>query len=228
MAVQVDEVTKGIKVTSLNAKKSGIKTNSVHQARGSHPTSVPNWINLTQQNLTKAGGQLAGSFHLRTVVNGILAQVASNLKTSCEVTDEAFSKRIDEVKEAKNKLEKQKSETIVKIQEVENTIRSLEQAVMAKQGPLATCQAKIHQRRLRPGAEYCHDEVDDQLAKEQRNLLELINKLEAGLGQAKQCYGQLQKTLLELEDEIAKKDNSVYIDQVKCGTIRRSINIHCY
>ena len=54
----------------------------------------------------------------RTVVNGILAQVASNLKTSCEVTDEAFSKRLDEVKEAKGKLENQKSETIVKIQEV--------------------------------------------------------------------------------------------------------------
>ena len=54
----------------------------------------------------------------RTVVNGILAQVASNLKTSCEVTDEAISKRLDEVKEAKGKLENQKSETIVKIQEV--------------------------------------------------------------------------------------------------------------
>jgi hypothetical protein len=51
-------------------------------------------------------------------VNGILAQVASNLKTSCEVTDEAISKRLDEVKEAKGKLENQKSETIVKIQEV--------------------------------------------------------------------------------------------------------------
>ena len=33
MYFQVDEVTKGIKVTILNAKKSGIKTNSVHQAR---------------------------------------------------------------------------------------------------------------------------------------------------------------------------------------------------
>ena len=54
----------------------------------------------------------------RTVVNGILAQVASNLKTSCEVTDEAFSKRLDEVKHAKGKLENQKAETIVKIQEV--------------------------------------------------------------------------------------------------------------
>ena len=66
---------------------------------------------------------------------------------------------------------------------MDSTLRSLEQAIMAKQGPLATCQAKIHQRRLRPGSEYCHDEVDDQLAREQRNLLDLINKLEAGLGQ---------------------------------------------
>ena len=54
----------------------------------------------------------------RTVVNGILAQVASNLKTSCEVTDEALSKRLDEVKEGKGKLENQKAETIVNIQEV--------------------------------------------------------------------------------------------------------------
>ena len=78
-------------------------------------------------------------------MNGILAQVASNLKTSCEVTDAAFSKRTSEVKHAKGKLEEQKSETIVKIQELENTLQSLEQAIMAKQGPLATCQAKIHQ-----------------------------------------------------------------------------------
>ena len=56
----------------------------------------------------------------RTVVNGILAQVASNLRTSCDVTDEAFMKRLDEVKAAKKKLEEQKSETVVKIQEVEN------------------------------------------------------------------------------------------------------------
>ena len=44
------------------------------------------------------------------------------------------------MRDAKNKLEEQKAETIVKIQEVESTIKSLEQAVMAKQGPLATCQ----------------------------------------------------------------------------------------
>ena len=125
-------------------------------------------------------------------MNGILAQVGSNLKASTQVTDSAFSTRIGEVKRAKGKLEEQKAETVVKIQEIESTLQSLEQAIMAKQGPLATCQAKIHQRRLRPGAEYCHDEVDDHLAREQRNLLEIINKLEAGLGQVRmQCKWRL-------------------------------------
>ena len=33
---------------------------------------------------------------------------------------------------------------------------------MAKQGPLATCQTRIQQRRLRPGAEFCHDEVSNE------------------------------------------------------------------
>ena len=33
VAMKVDEVAKGLKITSLSAKKSGIKTNSVHQSR---------------------------------------------------------------------------------------------------------------------------------------------------------------------------------------------------
>ena len=39
------------------------------------------------------------------------------------MTDDAFKKRIDEVKFAKEKLEAQKSETIIKIQEVEEATR---------------------------------------------------------------------------------------------------------
>ena len=46
--------------------------------------------------------------------------------------------------------------------------------------------------------------------------------------QAKKCHGQLQKTLLELEEEINKKCNSIMIDEVKCSTLRKSISINCY
>ena len=46
--------------------------------------------------------------------------------------------------------------------------------------------------------------------------------------QAKHCFGALQKTLVELEEEISKKANSLYIDEVKCGSLRKSISINCY
>ena len=58
-------------------------------------------------------------------------------------------RRIDEVKAAKELLEQQHSETIVKIGEMDDNIKSLEKAISAKQGPLATCQLKIQQRKAR-------------------------------------------------------------------------------
>ena len=67
--------------------------------------------------------------------------------------------------------------------------------------------------------------MDEQLSREQRNLLDLISKLEAGLGQAKLCYGQLQRTLLELEEEISKKCNSVFIDEVNWKNLHPPIKI---
>ena len=59
------------------------------------------------------------------------------------------NRRIDEVKAAKELLEQQHSETIVKIGEMDDNIKSLEKAISAKQGPLATCQLKIQQRKAR-------------------------------------------------------------------------------
>ena len=93
------------------------------------------------------GPRHSGSGELfQTSSRQTLDQVASNLRTSCEQTDNAFKKRVEEVqirfdfrcdnkimdaayekptfcpkvREAKQKLEKQKAETIVKLQEVLN------------------------------------------------------------------------------------------------------------
>ncbi len=72
-------------------------------------------------------------------------------------------RRIDEIKRAKELLEKQLSETIVKIGEMEESCQSLERAIAAKQPPLATCQRKIQQRKQRPNIELVADDVDAQV-----------------------------------------------------------------
>ena len=130
---------------------------------------------------------------------------------------------IDAVKAAKELLEQQHSETIVKIGEMDDNIKSLEKAISAKQGPLATCQMKIQQRKARPNVELVVDDVEHQLHAEAQNLVDNINKLEMCLVKSKNSFASLQKSRLELENQIAVKANSIYIDEVKCMTIRQSV-----
>ena len=68
---------------------------------------------------------------------------------SQDLTDRAFNRRIGEYKQAKEHLEQQHSETIVKIGEMDSSIKSLEKAIASKQGPLATCQQRLQQRKQR-------------------------------------------------------------------------------
>ena len=55
-----------------------------------------------------------------------------------------------------------------------------------------------------------------------------INRLEAQLTKARNCYASLQKSRLELEAQIQVKTNSIYIDEVKCKSIRQGVNIQAY
>ena len=86
----------------------------------------------------------------------------------------------------------------------------------------------MQQRKQRPNIELVLDDVDVQLQREAANLIESINKLEAHLMKAKDCYASLQKSRLELEAQIGIKDHSIYIDEVKCVTTRQGIAIQAY
>ena len=96
------------------------------------------------------------------------------------------------------------------------------------QGPLATCQQKIQQRKQRPNIEHVADDVEAQLHHEAANLIETINKLEQALARNKSCHASLMKTRLELEAQIDVKANSIFIDEVKCMSIRQGMNMQAY
>ena len=70
---------------------------------------------------------------LQAQTDTVLAHVASHLRSQKDLCDRAFDRRIDEVKQAKLLLEKQLSETLVKIGEVEESIKSVERGIAAKQ-----------------------------------------------------------------------------------------------
>ena len=86
----------------------------------------------------------------------------------------------------------------------------------------------LQQRKQRPNIELVLDDVDVQLQREAANLIESINALEAQLIKAKDCYASLQRSRLELEAQIGVKDQSIYIDEVKCVTTRQGVVIQAY
>ena len=63
----------------------------------------------------------------------VLAHVASHLRSQKDLCDRAFDRRIEEVKQAKLLLEKQLAETVVKISEMEDSIKNVERGIAAKQ-----------------------------------------------------------------------------------------------
>ena len=89
--------------------------------------------NLLLQFIFSITGQIKNCLALQAQTDTVLAHVASHLRSQKDLCDRAFDRRIDEVKKAKLLLEKQLSETIVKIGEVEESIKSVERGIAAKQ-----------------------------------------------------------------------------------------------
>ena len=55
-----------------------------------------------------------------------------------------------------------------------------------------------------------------------------ILQLEVCLAKSKNSFAALQKSRLELEAQIDVKANSIYIDEVKCMTVRASMQHQAY
>ena len=227
-AIDIDRHTSIVKVIGPDKKKGENKANKYAVERKANVFTPATWQEFSEQNLQQANGQLKSALELDSTVDGVLAHTASHLKSQKDLTDRAFERRLVEVKEAKRLLEEQLSETVVKIGEMEESVKELESAIKAKQGPLATCQLRMQQRKQRPNVELVLDDVDVQLQNESRNLIESINRLEEHLAKSRNCYASLQKSRLELETQIGVKANSIYIDEVKCKTIRDGVVIQAY
>lgn len=65
------------------------------------------WSRFTLNNLEAVSKELNGASPLRAYIDTLLTQCVEDLREQRDATNNAFKRRIDETKEAKNKLELQ-------------------------------------------------------------------------------------------------------------------------
>lgn len=90
---------------------------------------------------------------------------------------------------------------------------------------MKVAQTRLEVRQHRPNLELCRDPVQYKLIEEVQEIAGSVAQLQARLRDANSSLKGLVRNQLELEEEIAIKANTLFIDEVECMGMRKSINI---
>jgi len=112
--------------------------------------------------------------------------------------------------------------------EVEETIEKLRRAIADKENPMKLAQTRLEGRTERPNVELCRDGVQYRLVEEVTIIGQSVDKLRQSLAAAEDAVKALRRQQLEIEDDLAVKANTLYVDETECAGIRRSVCIQTY
>ena len=63
------------------------------------------WAQFSHDNIVRAEDERMASIQLRTMIDNILQDTSRDMREAADAVDIAFQKRVEEVQDAKNKLE---------------------------------------------------------------------------------------------------------------------------
>ncbi|XP_059721771.1 tektin-1 isoform X2 [Haemorhous mexicanus] len=190
--------------------------------------SPEDWIDFSNINVEKADKQRNNSLALKALIDGILSQIANDMRRQCEMVNNAFRNRVKEVKDAKHKLETLLAMVMDETASQEKNIAALKKAIADKEAPVKVAQTRLEARNHRPNVELCYDTVHSSLMNEVQEITKNIQRLKGALAQAQTELKGLSRRQLSLEEEIKVKENTLYIDEVLCMQMRESVCINSY
>lgn len=178
------------------------------------------WAQFTHDNITRAEHERMASIQLRTLVDNVLQDTSRDMREQADAVDVAYQKRVEEMQDAKNKLDDNLRKVCTEISETETNIENLKKAIKDKEDPMKVAQTRLHTREARPGVEQCRDPVQHSLVGEVSEIAASVDALLLKLNSAENALKDLQDNRMSLEKEIAIKTNSLFIDKTKCMTYR--------
>ncbi|XP_069134819.1 tektin-1-like [Argopecten irradians] len=183
------------------------------------------WRDFSNENILKAERERQSSVDLRSLIDGILQQTSNDMRKQCADVNLAFDKRISETKDSKNKLEDHLNKVLAQIAEIEENISRLQKSIQDKSQPMQLAQTRLDTRTNRPNVELCRDPVQYKLIEEVGEIESSVAQLQERLRQSEDSLKGLIRNQLSLEEDISVKSNTLFIDEVECMGMRKSINI---
>lgn len=183
-------------------------------------SSPETWAQFTHDNIVNAENERMASIQLRELTDNIFEDTSRDMVEQHNNVLKAFQQRLQEMEDAKFKLESHLKKVCREISDAEKNIANLEKAIRDKENPLKVAQTRLEARSHRPGVELCRDVVQYKLIAEVDEINNAITALSERLNDSKTQLKNLQDTRLGLEKEISNKANSIFIDRQKCLALR--------
>lgn len=114
---------------------------------------------------------------------------------------------------------------MAQIKDMEVNIARLQKEIADKEAPLKLAHTRLGTRTTRPNVELCRDPVQYRLIQEVGEIEESIAQLQASLDSAEVSLKGLVRNQLDLEEDIRIKSNTLFVDEVECMGMRKSMNI---
>ncbi|KAG4075611.1 hypothetical protein HA402_003436 [Bradysia odoriphaga] len=188
-------------------------------------SSIETWSRATSLRINKSQEERGKSAQLRSNTDTLINSVASLTWNSWSGTNNALNKRSSEMCEAKNNMQLHLHKTQQEIFDIERNIDLLRKAIQDKANPLKVAQTRLEARGHRAGLEQCKDFAHVRLVQEVHEIQESINVLHRKLKDAEGQHQHLLQTKANLESNLKKKVNALFIDREKCMGIRRSFPV---
>uniref|UniRef100_A0ABI7XDE1 Tektin n=2 Tax=Felis catus TaxID=9685 RepID=A0ABI7XDE1_FELCA len=185
--------------------------------------SVPeSWAKFTDDNVLHSQSTRAASSKLRDDIHNLLVVTANEMWNQFNKVNLSFTNRIAETADAKNKIQIHLAKTLQEIFQTEMTIESIKKAIKDKSAFLKVAQTRLDERTRRPNIELCRDMAQLRLVNEVYEVDDTIQTLQQRLREAEDTLQSLVHTKATLEHDLAVKANSLYIDQEKCTSMRKT------
>uniref|UniRef100_A0A1I8IVP9 Tektin n=1 Tax=Macrostomum lignano TaxID=282301 RepID=A0A1I8IVP9_9PLAT len=186
-------------------------------ARFQEIQSTPeSWAQNSHDNIVRAEHERMASQQLRQLIDNILVDTSRDMREQADIVEVAFQRRIEELIDAKAKLEDNLKKTCGEIAQQEKNIEDLRAAIKAKDDPLKVAQTRLYNRQSRPNVDLCRDPAQYNLIGEVQDISNSMDALTQELTMSENQLKDLMDTRMALEKEIQMKKNSIFIDKDKC------------
>lgn len=190
--------------------------------------SVPaTWAQFSEENLLQSQTERVQTQRAREEVKALLESTSAAMRCQGNKVNTAFSTRISNTAQAKDRLQKHLAMTLQEIFHTEKIIAELERAINSKRAPLKVAQSRLEERMKRPNMELCKDPPHTRLLSEVQSIQDTVSALTHRLSETQDALQQLADSKSLLEQELFTKAHSLFIDQERCLGLRKTHTHTC-